>query len=389
MNKKKHISLSVPYLSSKEKKYLSNCIDSNWLSSAGPYVSEFEKKFAQYVGAKYGVACSSGTSALHLSLIALGIGEGDMVIVSSLTFIASVNAIKYVGAEPILVDAEESSWQMDTELVEEFLRKDCYKKENSSFHKKSNKKVAAIIPVHILGHSCDIIKLKDISSKFNIPIIEDAAEAVGVTTENKHLGSFGLVGCFSFNGNKTITSGSGGMVVTNSKKIADKLKFLSEQAKSSGLEYIHSEIGYNYRMSNVHAAIGLAQLENIDKILKNKYKIANKYIEELKSIDGVSWVKQQKNSKSSWWLFTIKLESKKFRVNVKTIMKKLNNKGIETRLLWQPMHISIPHRHSIMMGGKTSVNIYENAISLPSSSGLSNSDQEKVISELKNIIGHK
>ena len=133
MNKKKHISLSVPYLSSKEKKYLSNCVDSNWLSSAGPYVSEFEKKFAQYVGAKYGVACSSGTSALHLSLIALGIGEGDMVIVSSLTFIASVNAIKYVGAEPILVDAEESSWQMDTELVEEFLRKDCYKKENSSF----------------------------------------------------------------------------------------------------------------------------------------------------------------------------------------------------------------------------------------------------------------
>lgn len=384
---KNFIPLSIPHIGGREKKYLNKCIEDNWVSTAGPYVQSFENSFAKFVGSKYAVACSSGTSALHLSLVSLGIGEGDIVLVSNLTFIATVNAIKYTGAEPILVDCDLNSWQMNVQYIKSFLEKECINKKDSCFYKKSGKKISAIIPAHILGHACDIIDLVKLTNEYNIPIVEDAAEALGVKVNEKHIGNFGVLGCFSFNGNKIITTGSGGMIVTNSLKLAKKVKFLSEQAKQPGNNYIHKEVGYNYRMSNIHAAIGLAQLENIEHHINKKILIAKTYIKELSKIKGISWINPIYSSKSSWWLFTILFNKKYIKSSLKKIQNELLNNRIESRLIWQPMNLSKPYKNSIYIGENNSKKIYNSSLSLPSSVSLKKKDQYRVIYALKNILG--
>ena len=384
---KNFIPLSIPYLGGREKEYLINCIDDNWVSSAGPYVKNFENSFAEFVGSKYAVACASGTSALHLSLVSMGIGKGDIVLVSNLTFIATVNAIKYTGAEPLLVDCDLNSWQMNVEYIKSFLEKECTNKKDSYFYKKSGKKISAIIPAHILGHACDIINLVKLAKEYNIPIIEDAAEALGVKVNEKHIGSFGILGCFSFNGNKIITTGSGGMIVTNSLKLAKKIKFLSEQAKQPGINYIHKEVGYNYRMSNIHAAMGLAQLENIEYHINKKTIIAKTYIKELSKIKGISWINPVYSSKSSWWLFTILLNKKYIKTSLKNIQNELLNNNIESRLIWQPMNLSSPYKNSLYIGENNSKKIYNRSLSLPCSVNLKEKDQYRVIYALKKILG--
>lgn len=373
------IPLHTTFLKGNEKKYLMECIDDNFVSSSGRFVDKFEKRFSNFVKAKYAVACSSGTAALHLALEVAGVKKDDLVIVSSLTFIATVNVIKYVGAKPVFIDSNERTAQIEPSNIEKFLKKECAFDGKLCFHKKSKRRIAAILPAHILGHAAEINKIVSISKKYKIKVIEDAAEAVGVKVKGKYAGTFGLVGCYSFNGNKIITSGGGGMVVTNNLKIAEKAKFLSIQAKNKGFEYIHKEVGFNYRMSNIQAAVGLGQLESINKLIKEKIRIAKIYIKNFKNIPEISWISPDEFTESTWWLFTILIDKKKKRSS-RGLLKFLQSFYIESRPLWQPIHMSKPY--------KTKTNcinselFYKNSLSLPSYVGLKKIEQELIVKKI-------
>ena len=382
----KHIPLSIPHFGGNEEKYLRKCIKDNWVSSVGPYVTQFEKEFAKKVGVKRAVACSSGTAALHLSLLAVGVKLNHLVIVSSLTFIASVNAIRYVGAEPVMVDCDSETWQMNTALVEDFLNEKCYMNGEVCIFKETGQKVSAILPVHILGHACDIKTIQRFANEYNLIIIEDASEGLGVKVDGKQVGSFGVAGCFSFNGNKTITAGSGGMVVTDLDGLADKIKSLSEQAKAPGIEYIHNDVGYNYRMTNLHAAVGLAQLEQLENFVEQKCVFAKKYEDAFSGMAGVQWIKPMVMVESAWWLFTITLDEAIVGISARNLMARLKKIAIESRPLWQPMHLSKPHKQYNSLFGNVAENLYETALSLPSSVGMTDKDQNKVIKEILNIL---
>ena len=385
--KKKIIPLNIPYLKGSEKKLVLDCLRTNWVSSVGPYVTKFENRFKKFIGTKYAVACSSGTSALHLALLSLGIEEGDYMIVSNLTFIASVNSIKYSKASPILIDACKSSWQIDAKLLEKFLEKSCYLKNGNCFYKKNNRRVFGILLVHILGYSSNISKIQKVCKKYKIHLVEDAAEAFGAKYKQKFLGSIGVIGCFSFNGNKTITTGAGGMLVTNNKHLANLARHLSQQARVKTHDFIHDQIGYNYRMSNIHAALGLAQLENIQYILKIKKQNAQYYYKKLSKEKSIFFPNYYIDTKSSYWLNTIRLETNSKKNSTDNIIKYLLKKGIETRKLWQPMNISEPHKDDIYINNNDiSKKLFDTCISLPSSVSLKKSEQDKVIHELIKVL---
>lgn len=373
------IPLSEPYLNGREEELVISCIRDNWVSSVGPYVSEFETAFADYVGAKRAVACASGTAALHLMLRAHDIGQGDIVLVSTMTFIASVNAIRYVGAEPVLVDCCPRSWQFDPELLRRFLEDECCLSEGTCVHSASGKRVAAVLPVHILGHAVDMEKLMSVVAPYSFPVLEDAAEALGVTVAGRQAGCIGSAGCFSFNGNKTITTGSGGMVATDSDELADRIKFLSEQAKLSGPEYVHAEVGYNYRMTNLHAALGLAQLEQLDSHLARKSQIAERYNEAFEHTNGVSTLEPPEGSRSGWWLYTIAVDKAAFGLSARELMAKLADAAVDSRPLWQPAHLSPAHPGTKVLGGENAERLYASCLSLPSSVSLTEQQQQRVI----------
>ena len=373
----KFIPLYEPYFVKKDKKIISKCLDDNWVSTSGPLVEKFEQEIVKQTKCRYAVACSSGTAALHLALIGIGVKKNDLVLVSNLTFIASVNVIKYVGAEPILFDCDKETWQIDEKLIQNFLENECYTKSGSCFYKKTRQRIGAILPVHILGHTTQIDKIVKLGVKFKIPTVEDAAESFGAKFKKKQLGSFGKVGCFSFNGNKIITTASGGVVITNQRSLAKRIKHFSQQAKSSKIDYIHNQIGFNYRMNNLCASLGLTQLEKLDFFIKQKEKIANIYIEGFKRNKFINLIKPIKFSKPNWWLFTILINHEK--IDAKKMYKKLLENGIQTRRLWQPMNLSIPYKNCIMIGANNSFNLYKNALSLPSSVSLKNKEQMKII----------
>ena len=266
--RKDFIPLSVPYINGNEWKYLKECLQTNWVSSAGPFVEKFEEEIARYTNSKFAVSTINGTSALHIALKLIGVKEGDEVIVSDLTFVAPANAVKYLGAYPVFIDADKEYGQMDVEKLENFLKKDCILKKDGLYNKHTKRKIKAIIPVHILGGLCEMEAIMDLACKFDLKILEDATEALGAKYKNKMAGIFGNVGVLSFNGNKIITTGAGGMIITNDKKIAEKARYLTTQAKDDPIEYIHNEIGYNYRMPNLLAAFGVAQLEKINEFIE-------------------------------------------------------------------------------------------------------------------------
>jgi perosamine synthetase len=384
--KKEYIPLNIPFLNGKEKKYTLQCFKDNWLSSAGPYISEFENKFAKYLGVKYAVACASGTSSLHLALKSLDIAEGDLVLVSNLTFIATVNVIRYINAVPVLVDADLDTWQIDVKVLEKFLNEECIIKNKKCFHAISGKRLSCLLITHILGNACDLKQLKRIAREYNILIVEDAAEALGAKFKGKFLGTHGALGCFSFNGNKVITTGSGGMLVTNSRRYASLAKHLSQQAKVNNNYFVHSDIGFNYRMSNVQAAIGLAQLEDLNYRLQRKKSIYLRYKKSFSSINGISFPVETDNSQSSFWLTTIKINKNLIKPSIAVIQKRLSKNNIETRSLWEPMNLSVPHRKALYIGRKNSKDLYSTCISLPSSIGLTNNQQKKVIKEFISAI---
>jgi len=299
------------------QKYVNDCLDTTWISSKGSYIKKFETSFANYLSVNYATSVNNGTAALHMCLCALGIGEGDEVIVPTFTYIASVNAIKYVGAEPIFVDSDKATWNLDVTFLDSLI----------------TKKTKAIMAVHLYGNPCHMDALRGLCDKRNIYLIEDVAEALGSSYKGQFLGTFGDVSSFSFFGNKTITTGEGGMVVSNNKEIIDKVISLKNQGASE-IKYWYEEVGYNYRMTNICAAIGLSQIEQVELILKRKKELSNLYQEELKECP-LDFQNEQPNGVSSYWLVSILTKDKNVRDDLSNF---LNKSGVETRPLFFPAH---------------------------------------------------
>lgn len=370
--------LSAPFLNGNEWKYIQECLDTGWVSSVGKYVSLFEQNIADYVGAKYGVACVNGTAALHIALMMAGVKAGDYVILPNVTFIASANAIKYIGANPILVDACEATWQMDLDLLAHFLAEkthidalgNCILTENGQ-------RIAAIMPVHILGNMGNMTELMDIATKYQLPMVEDATEALGSTFDGKHAGTFGKLGCFSFNGNKIITTGGGGVIVTDDETLAKRAKHLTTQAKSHKMEYIHDEIGYNYRLVNVLAALGVAQLEQLPHFLARKTEIANHYNKALSPIEDITFQSVLPQVQENHWLYTFR------HPKAQALLHHLNSQGIESRPLWLPMNQLTMFQQDIFVSEKNVSDIlYKTAISIPCSVNISREEQAYVVEEI-------
>ena len=333
--KKDFIALHEPVFIGNEKKYLNECIDSTFVSSVGKYVDKFEEMLADYVGSKYAVAVSNGTSALFVALKLVGVKEGDEVITQPLTFVATANAISYCGAKPIFVDVDLDTLGLSPTSLKEFLEKNCEIVDNKCINKTTGKTIKACVPMHTFGHPCKIDEIKEICDKWHIELVEDAAESLGSFYKNKHTGTFGKVGIFSFNGNKIITAGGGGVIVTYDEELAKKAKHLTTTAKiPHPYEYIHDEVGYNFRMPNINAALLVAQMENLDKFLENKRELAKKYEKFFEDL-GIEFIKEPKNAKSNYWLNAIKFENKKQRDE---FLEYSNKNKVMTRPIWRLMN---------------------------------------------------
>jgi perosamine synthetase len=373
------IPLCEPSLKGREREYVDECLSTGWVSSVGKYVDRFEHVFAERHPGTGAVAVGSGTAALHLALLAVGVRPGDEVIVSSLTFIAPANAIRYVGAWPVFLDAEAEHWQMDVQKLEEYLQDNCDQTSAGTINRFTGRRVTAVLPVHILGHPVDMDALEQVATRYGLKVVEDATESLGAMVGNRRVGTIGNVGCFSFNGNKLMTTGGGGMVISQDPEICRSVRYLSTQAKDPGNEYIHQSIGYNYRLTNVQAAIGCAQLERLDEMLARKKEISNLYLKELNNVPGISFQQEAPWARSAWWLFTVVVDEKKFGRSSRELIGYLGEAKITTRPLWQPMHQSPAHSECQRTTNPVAERLFESCVSLPSSVDLSELDQRKVL----------
>lgn len=353
------IPVADPDLSGNETRYVMDCLKTGWVSSLGEYIERFEKGFASYCGVKHGVSCGNGTLALHLALAALGIKSGDEVIVPSFTFVASANTVVYCSAKPVFVDCNKKTWNMDVNKIEE----------------KITKKTKAIMPVHIYGHPCNMDVINDIAQKHKLFVIEDAAEAHGAEYKGKKTGSLGHIACFSFYGNKILTTGEGGMCITNNKKLADRMRFLKDHAMNYDKRYWHPEVGYNYRMTNIQAAIGLAQLEKIEKTIKIKRENARLYNSLLKDVPGITLPVEESYAKNVYWMYSV-LVDKPYPLTRDKLMIILKENNIDSRPFFHPMHTMPSHKTR----QKLSVSEYisRHGINLPSSAKLKRGDIKRV-----------
>ena len=337
------IPLIVPEIRGNEWKYVKECLDTNWVSSVGSYVDRFEKMAAERAGTKYAIATVNGTAALHIALLLAGVRAEDEVIVSSLTFIAPANAVRYVGAWPIFIDAEPRYWQIDPAGVADFLDHGCAWDGHDLRNRRTGRRVRAILPVHILGHPADMDPIMEAAAKYSLPVIEDATECLGARYRGKHPGSVGDMGCFSFNGNKIITTGGGGMLVTNNAEWAGRARYLTTQAKDDPIEYVHNSIGYNYRLTNLLAAVGCAQMEMLDTFVEAKRRIANRYRESLGSLPGLRLPEEAAWSFSTFWMYTVLIDEKQSALDSRELLRQLGARKIQARPLWQPIHCSPAH----------------------------------------------
>jgi perosamine synthetase len=376
------IPLTVPQLRGNEWSYVRECLDTNFLSSVGPFVGRFEREFAERLGAPSAVATVNGTAALHVALLIAGVQPGDEVLVSTLTFIAPVNTIRYVGAVPVLIDAEPEFWQMDARGVLRFLERDCEHTAGILRNRATRRRVSAILPVHILGHPVDMDPILEAARRFGLPVVEDAAESLGATYKGRPVGCLGDVGCFSFNGNKVITSGGGGMLVTRRTDWAERARYLTTQARNHPSEYIHHEVGYNYRLTNIAAAIGCAQLELLDDFLAAKRRIHAAYADGLAAVPGVAVLGEPPWGSSGFWMTSITVDSRRFGRTARELIIRLRARAIESRPLWQPAHLSPAHGVAVRCSAPVADSLYDSALSLPSSTGLTPEHQQRVIDEI-------
>ena len=359
-----------PDLNKSDSVYLKDCINQNAVSAAGKFIQKFENKILNLTKAKYAISTNSGTSALHISCILMNVKENDEVLVPAFTFVATANAIKYCGAIPHFIDIEENHFGVNVNKLDNYLKEISIKKGNFCFNKKTGRKIKAIMPVHVFGHFMKINELIKLAKKYNLSIIEDAAEAIGSYYKNKHAGTFGHIGVLSFNGNKTITCGAGGVILTNNKKVAQKARHLIANAKiAHPYNYIHDEVGFNYRMANLNAALGYSQIKRIKKILKKKRKLFNFYKKAFEKNLYFKLINEPKNSKSNFWLQTI-LINEKYSNYTKKILKDLNDRKIYIRPGWELMNNLKYFKNCPKMNLSIAKKFCKRIINLPSSSFL-------------------
>jgi dTDP-4-amino-4,6-dideoxygalactose transaminase len=369
--------LSSPHMGGKEQVYVKEAFDTNWIAPLGPHVDGFENDLCQFTGAKSAAALSSGTAALHLALILCGVKAGDEVICQSFTFSASANPIVYQGATPVFVDSERDTWNMSPEHLRNAI-KDRIKK---------GKKPKAIIPVHLYGMPAKMVEIAAIADDFEIPVIEDAAEAIGSTIDEKPCGSFGKMGILSFNGNKIITTSGGGALIADNNDYIVKARFLATQARDAAPHYQHSHIGYNYRMSNVCAAIGRGQMEVLKERVRQRRHNFDYYLQELSGIRGISFLQEPPGFFSNRWLTAILIDSAKTNgITRENVRLALETENIESRPLWKPMHMQPVFAGTPFYGDETAAQLFENGLCLPSGSNLSTTDLDKVIQVIKAIL---
>ena len=374
MSKDKKIWLSPPHISKNEKKYVDQAFEQNWIAPAGPHIKKFENELSKVSEGLDVAVLSSGTAAIHLALILLGVKNDDFVICSSFTFSASVNPIIYLGASPIFVDSEQDTWNMDPFLLEKAIVSQI----------NVNKKPKAIILVHLYGYPSKIKEIISISKKYGIPLIEDAAEALGSKYKNQPLGTFGDIGIFSFNGNKIITTSSGGAILSKKKEFIKKAKFLATQARDDKPYYEHSEIGYNYRMSNVCAAIGLGQLEVLEnRVLKRRY-VHDFYKKHLSNIKLINFLDDIDDFYSNRWLTTITLDLNS-KINVEKIRLELMKNNIESRPLWKPMHLQPIFKDCRAFVNGVSEDLFNRGLCLPSGSNMTDDNLNRVVKIIKKL----
>jgi len=367
------IYLSPPHMGGEEIKFVQEAFDTNWVSPAGPHLDAFEMELAKYNSIPFCAALSSGTAAIHLALIMLKVQHGDEVICSSFTFSGSCNPIAYQRATPVFVDSETETWNMDPVLLEEAIRD----------RTKINKKPKAIIVVHLYGMPCRMAEIMEVARKFEIPVIEDAAEALGSSYNKQKLGTFGDIGIFSFNGNKIITTSGGGALVSKNVEYVKKAKFLSTQARDLAPHYQHSEIGYNYRLSNICAGIGRGQLKVIEERVAQRRANFEFYKRELGSLEGVTFQPELKGSYSNRWLTCLSVDPLKSTVTREKIRLALESENIESRPLWKPMHLQPVFKEAPFYGTTISEELFNTGICLPSGSNLSKADLERIVALLK------
>ncbi|MEI2748890.1 MAG: LegC family aminotransferase [Ferruginibacter sp.] len=373
--------LSGPNMGGNVWKYVKDCLDTGWVSSVGAYVDQFEKMSAEFAGTKYAVATSSGTTALHICLVMLGVNENDYVIAPNITFIATCNSICYTGARPILIDTDENSWQMDLDLLESFLNNETEQRNGVCYHKKDGKRIPVLMPVHVLGNICDMDRLMQIAAKHNLTVVEDSTEALGSYYKGKHAGSFGLMGTFSYNGNKIITTGGGGMIVTDDEALAKKAKHLTTQAKSDPFEYIHDEIGYNYRLVNVAAAMGVAQMEQLPDFIIRKKEIIALYKNQLEGVGDISFQQVSENVNPNWWMPTIKTSRQR------DVLKILNDHKMQSRPFWVPMNQLRMFTNDIYyQQNDRSDFVYKHCLSIPCSTYITDEDIMAVCAKIKEVF---
>lgn len=391
MKRSGNIPLSVPVINGNEWKYVKECIDTAWVSTAGKFVDKFENDICRCTGARYAVACVNGTTGLFIALRLAGVAMDDEVIVPTLTFIASVNAIKYLGAEPVFMDCDDYM-NIDAQKVEEFILHECRPTKNGLKNKVSGRIIKAILPVHIFGNPCNMSAIMRIAKKYDLKVIEDATESLGASYKeggyaNRFTGTIADFGVLSFNGNKIITTGGGGMIITANAALAEKARYLTTQAKDDAVHYIHNEIGYNFRLTNVQAALGVAQLEQLPRIIKIKQKNYELYKKELKSVKGIEILGIPRGTNPNYWFYSLIVNKNDYGMDREQLMKKLKGAGIESRPLWYLNHWQKPYVRNQAYKIEKSVWFWEHVLNIPCSGDLSAAQVKKVALHIKMFQG--
>ncbi|MCQ9626473.1 LegC family aminotransferase [Cetobacterium somerae] len=385
---KKAINLSVPNLDvEKIVNNLKECIESGWVSTGGRFIGEFEEKIARYVGVNNAVGVQSGTAGLHTALRVLGVQSGDEVLVPTLTFIAAVNPVTYQGATPVFIGCDDTLC-MDSNILENFLRENCEIRDKATYNKKTGAKVGSIIVVHVFGNMANMEKIMELAKEFNLKVLEDATEALGTYYKKgkyagKYAGTIGDAGVYSFNANKIITTGGGGMVVSQNEKFLDEIRFLTTQAKTDQLYFVHNEIGYNYRMLNIQAALGTSQIDELEKFIEVKIKNYNLYKEAIEKINGLTLLPFNDDIRANYWFYSVVVDEEKYGMNKDELLKKLVEENIQTRPIWGLIHEQKPYINHEVHGVEKAIEYHDKVLNIPCSSNLKEEEIKVVVELLK------
>lgn len=380
------IPLSVPQLKGNEWVYVKECLDTEWVSSAGPFVERFEAEVCRYTGAAHAVACVNGTAALQVALQIAGVGPNDEVIVPTLTFIATINAVRYLGAVPVFMDCDEY-YNIDPCKVREFLNDRADSVGGATINRVSGRRIVAIVPVHVFGNAARMSDLLQLSRDYGLRIVEDAAESLGTVycdgdLNARHTGTLGDLGCFSFNGNKIITTGGGGMIVTDNPEYARKARYLTTQAKDDEVRYIHNEVGFNFRLTNLQAAVGVAQMEQLPDFIETKRRNFEAYQQAVASLKGISIPDSPPYARNNHWMYPLLIDPERYGADREQLMAKLARAGIQSRPLWYPNHLQRPYADCEHYRIERAMLLHERTLNLPCSTNLTSEDVEFVVAQL-------